>query len=559
MAEILGAVSSIAGLADVSAKVAIGLFNLAQAIGSAGQEIRAIAHSTKLISGVLSNLNSVMTGEGRPAKPSSSLRGDILVEDAINHCRPILADCESVVEIFQPLICKTGRRRERALLRLRMLFERSRLLQHRDKLDKLIGVLTLHVTVLNFTHVTMLNVPEETSTSFRIQVESSIATVNDTCQERSKITQLLEYHGPYIQGLLLPGVTSNPIKKSEHLAPSLIEFDDIEPKSSTVEPSPATTATQDMLNQQSDGPIPLTRTNSLFVDEDCMEDISRNPDAWAAHHDGDDTDSILEMELDLKLEERFASTDLDELFECYLEIKTLQKKTVQFAEQVLHTKQAEEDMGSENDEFADAIETIEDKEKEEVGFNDDVLRLRDVHGQIYNLPFDVVKTWEGMNQALILIYEHSPEYINYHSRGRRSHFEGHRTYGESHLNTAQDTTLRPFQLYGPDGYAILTEVWSLVIEPGDLITMRFRNEKLNGVGAHPVTVTERSMGWLRSWWSQKDSVGINKRIPRDRQTSIKLARGPKAIADWLAETGSVVREIRGRRGSSVSESSYFTN
>ncbi len=155
MAELLGAASSIAGLAGVSAKVAIGLFNLAQAIGSAEQDIRAIAHSTKLISGVLSNLNSVMARTGRPAKLSSSTRGDDLVEDAINHCRPILNDCESVIESFQPLICKTGRRRERAVLRLRMLFERSRLLQHRDKLDKLI-------TVLNYTHVTMLNVPEET-------------------------------------------------------------------------------------------------------------------------------------------------------------------------------------------------------------------------------------------------------------------------------------------------------------------------------------------------------------------------------------------------------------
>jgi len=162
MAELLGAASGIAGLADVSAKVAIGLFNLAQAIGSAGQDIRAIAHSTKLISGVLSNLNSVMARAERPAKLSSTTRGDGLVEDAINHCRPILNDCETVIEIFQPLICKTGRRRERAVLRLRMLFERSRLLQHRDKLDKLITVLTLHVTVLNYSHVTMLNVPEET-------------------------------------------------------------------------------------------------------------------------------------------------------------------------------------------------------------------------------------------------------------------------------------------------------------------------------------------------------------------------------------------------------------
>ncbi|PMD42957.1 hypothetical protein L207DRAFT_288766 [Hyaloscypha variabilis F] len=324
-----------------------------------------------------------------------------------------------------------------------------------------------------------------------------------------------------------------------------------------------------MLNQQSDGSIPLSRTNSFSFDEGYMEELRINHDGGEAHDNDDDADSVLDNELDLKLAERFASTDLDDFFECYMEIKLLQKKTVQFAEQILDIKPAAEDTGSENDEFADAIETRVEKEQEEIGFNDDVLRLRDVHGQIYNLPFDAVKTWEvyffllsnkmvlltdaqGMNQALVLIYEHSPEYIHYNSRERRSRSD----YSESHLNIAPNTTLRPFQLYGPDGNAILTPVWSLVIEPGDLITMRFRNEKLNGIGAHPITVIERSMGWLRSWWSQKDSVGISQRIPRDRQKNIKLARGPKAVVDWLYETDSIGR---GRRGSSTSSRSYVSD
>jgi hypothetical protein len=160
MAEVLGAVASVAGLADVSAKIAIGLFQLAQAIGSAGQDIRSIAHSTKLISSVLTNLGNVTGGKGKSG--TVSLRGDVLVEDAIHLCRQVLDDCEVVIEIFQPLITKTGKRRERALLRLRMLFERSRLVAHRDTLDKLTGVLTLHITVMNYSQITKTDVSEET-------------------------------------------------------------------------------------------------------------------------------------------------------------------------------------------------------------------------------------------------------------------------------------------------------------------------------------------------------------------------------------------------------------
>jgi len=405
-------------------------------------------------------------------------------------------------------------------------------------------------------------------------VESSIATVNDTCQERSKITQLLEYPVPFLQGLLLAGAAPNATGNQAHPTPSLIDFDDHQSKSSTIEQNLATTAAQDILNQEFDMENHFTETDP-HIDESSTRSIRRHSDRKSTQTTDDEADSIMEHELALKLEERFVSADLDELFECHLEIKLLQKKTVQFAEQVLDTKYTNEDTGSEDDEFADAEERIEqkEKEKEEVSFSDDVLRLRDVHGQIYNLPFDLVKTWEvgffllrylgglltnsqGMNGALILIYEHSPEYINYHSRENfRSRSDKYRTYGESNLNTATDTTLRPFQLYGPDGNAILTQVWSFVIEPGDLITMRFRNEKLNGIGAHPVTMVERSMGWLRSWWNQKDSVGITKKIPRDRQNRFKLARGQKAVVDWLAETGSVGR---GSRRNSLSEGSYFT-
>jgi hypothetical protein len=97
--------------------------------------------------------------------------------------------------------------------------------------------------------------------------------------------------------------------------------------------------------------------------------------------------------------------------------------------------------------------------------------------------------------------------------------------------------LRPFQLFGPDGHPILPRVWSLVIEPGDLITMRFRDGKLNGPGTHPITVTEKTMSWLRSWWDGQDTNTSRKRT-QDPKNRVKLARGRDAIMTWLGNSSS---------------------
>ena len=144
-----------------------------------------------------------------------------------------------------------------------------------------------------------------------------------------------------------------------------------------------------------------------------------------------------------------------------------------------------------------------------------------------------------MSEALTLIYDYNPEYMMLEKFDRRAHGAGEypRLYID-HKFSSDDPkpALKPFQLFGPDGNAILSDVWSMVIEPGDLITMRFRDDKLNGIGSHPVTVTERGMGWLRSWWSPKDSVGVSKNTSKDGQNRVKLARGPRIVADWIVGT-----------------------
>lgn len=84
--------------------------------------------------------------------------------------------------------------------------------------------------------------------------------------------------------------------------------------------------------------------------------------------------------------------------------------------------------------------------------------------------------------------------------------------------------LRPFRLYGPDGNPILPRVWDQIILPGDVITMRFQDRKLNGAGAHPITWMETGIGWVRSWWSRGL---VNRTPPKNGQQRIKFARGKK--------------------------------
>ena len=225
-------------------------------------------------------------------------------------------------------------------------------------------------------------------------MESSIATVNDTYQERAKITQLLEYHGPYIQGLLFPGPMSNTPMKHESFAPSLIEFEDSDFDSTAAPPSPATTTQELSAQNKSDKSNQLVRTHS-YIDGESIDGISQESGENSTLNTDDEAEAILEQELDAKLEERFASASLDEFLESHVELKSLQKKTVQFAEQVLQPKDEDDDLGSEHEVFADAVETIEKREAGAADFHEEVLRLRNVHGQIYSLPFDFVKTWEA--------------------------------------------------------------------------------------------------------------------------------------------------------------------
>lgn len=84
--------------------------------------------------------------------------------------------------------------------------------------------------------------------------------------------------------------------------------------------------------------------------------------------------------------------------------------------------------------------------------------------------------------------------------------------------------LKPFHLYDPDGNPILPRVWSQIVEPGDLITMRFHDETLNGAGAHPVTLMQHGVAWVRSWWWSSGQKSASKRSARGLKDRFKFVR-----------------------------------
>jgi hypothetical protein len=104
-------------------------------------------------------------------------------------------------------------------------------------------------------------------------------------------------------------------------------------------------------------------------------------------------------ELDRKLEEAFGFANVEEFLEPYMAVKSLQKKTVQFAQAILDVKINNEDNDKGDEVFSDSKDrnSVTNTEGSDIdGYDDEleVLRLRDVRGQVFNLPFQYARTWE---------------------------------------------------------------------------------------------------------------------------------------------------------------------
>lgn len=229
------------------------------------------------------------------------------------------------------------------------------------------------------------------SESLKVQVESSIMNVDDSCSARLNVTQLLTY--PRAFGERLSTRAGHETPRSESNTQNLIDLDD-------GTESTTTSIHQDTINTEEEAQLEAQSDSSTI-------DIDVGPtEEGEGNHEGEICDSegniVLGEDLDDLLDKEFAFADLEEFLEPYMSIKALQKKTVQFAQAILE-KATEEEHGlitEDDDLFSDArveqakSERDEREENEENNEELEVLRLRDVRGQIYNLPFETAKTWE---------------------------------------------------------------------------------------------------------------------------------------------------------------------
>lgn len=125
---------------------------------------------------------------------------------------------------------------------------------------------------------------------------------------------------------------------------------------------------------------------------------------------------------------------------------------------------------------------------------------------------------KGINELLLEIYDMGSDYIE-----RVVDEEECLGRYPVEVKEGSKVMLKPFRVYSTDGNPILPRVWHQLVEPGDLITMRFADGRLNGVGAQPITLAERGMLWARSWWwgSASNGKGRERREKAERMRFVR--------------------------------------
>jgi hypothetical protein len=101
MAEGLGIVAGVFGVSAAGFRVAQGLYRIADAIGSAGEEVRLFATNTDVFSHMLYGLSQTLE-----ASPNPTSRLLVTTEDAVVLCKQILEPFEKIIARLSPLLVR---------------------------------------------------------------------------------------------------------------------------------------------------------------------------------------------------------------------------------------------------------------------------------------------------------------------------------------------------------------------------------------------------------------------------------------------------------------------
>jgi hypothetical protein len=99
MSDPFSITASVLGVATVSFQVAQGLYNLADAIGSAGEEVRMVAQQVTSFSGLLTSIKTEMS---RPNDVSFVEKS--LVMDIVHCCEDVIRPLQRLQDTLKPLL-----------------------------------------------------------------------------------------------------------------------------------------------------------------------------------------------------------------------------------------------------------------------------------------------------------------------------------------------------------------------------------------------------------------------------------------------------------------------
>lgn len=144
MAEI-GLISSIITVVATGAKVSIGLYQFADSIGSAGDDVRNVATEISLFCAVLKQLDSTL-------KRAKTARYSLTALDAavqiIDECRRVFGRVEKVMDKLKRESASSPLPAVNFAARVKWIFKRSEVLLYRRTLESMKATLHLMLTTL---------------------------------------------------------------------------------------------------------------------------------------------------------------------------------------------------------------------------------------------------------------------------------------------------------------------------------------------------------------------------------------------------------------------------
>lgn len=147
MAEAVGAIASIVGIAGAGAKLSIVLFEFASSVGSAGVEARQIGTEISLFCSVLKQLQSTLT---KARSYRYSISAIETTQEILDRCQDVFKEIEEIVEGLRK---KRGRATEASVdlvSRVKWTFKRSHVQMLRTTLESCKITLHIMLTTLEF-------------------------------------------------------------------------------------------------------------------------------------------------------------------------------------------------------------------------------------------------------------------------------------------------------------------------------------------------------------------------------------------------------------------------